>query len=105
MNAPESSCLLTINAPPALEDALVDWLLGTSADRGFSCYRADGHGARHDQLTIEEQVRGRQRRVEFRVMLESSELDAMLTALQGEFSGADLFYFVTPVYRAGRLRQ
>jgi len=103
MNAGPANVLLTINVAPALEDVVVDWLLGRGLDQGFTCYRVDGHGSDHERFSIAEQVRGRQRRVEFRVLLEEQARDALLESLAAEFFGADLFYFMTPVLQMGHL--
>ena len=74
-----------------------DWLLGRGLDQGFTCARVDGHGSDHERFSIAEQVRGRQHRVEFRVLLDEAERDDLLESLAAEFFGADLFYFMTPV--------
>jgi len=103
MSSQQDKCLLTINLPPALEDNVVDWLLASDLDQGFTSYRADGHGSAHDQLSIDEQVRGRQRRLELRLVLDRSRLDDLVGSLRKEFSGADIFYYVLPVLDASHL--
>jgi hypothetical protein len=103
MSTRASNVLLTINVTPALEDPVVDWLLGRGLDQGFTCARVDGHGSDHERFSIAEQVRGRQHRVEFRVLLDEAERDDLLESLAAEFFGADLFYFMTPVLQMGHL--
>jgi hypothetical protein len=98
-----SACQLTLNVSPALEDAIVDWLLGQGLEQGFSTCHVDGHGSDHERLSIAEQVRGRQHRVEFRLVLEPESAQRMLAVLQTDFAGADVFYFLMPVLNSGHL--
>lgn len=100
-----STAIVTINVSPAAEERLVDWLLGRDDTAGFTSYAAYGHGASHDDLTVAEQVTGRQRRVELRLEIASGELEAFLAALLAEFAGTDLYYSVVPVLRSGHLRR
>ena len=95
---------VTINVAPAGEERVIDWLLGLEDVAGFTSYAAFGHGASHEDLTIAEQVTGRQRRVEIRLEIGLPGLDAFVTALTAAFSGTDLYYFVQPVLRSGHLR-
>ena len=98
-----SSVMVTLNAPPALEPRLVDWLLERDGDGGFTSYAAHGHGSR-GPLSVAEQVSGRQKRVELRVELPSEDLAALLGELRARFSGADVYFVVTPVIASGHLR-
>jgi hypothetical protein len=103
MNDSNSLILVTINVAPALEDTIVDWLLEHDPKQGFSSYRVDGHGSNHKLLSIDEQVRGRQRRNEFRLVLGAAVLEEFVRALKCAFNEADLFFFVTPVLQAEHL--
>lgn len=96
---------ITINVPPAMEERAIDWLLGREEVAGFTSRAADGHGASHDDLSVAEQVTGRQRRAEIRVEIAADMLDPLLAALIAAFNGMDLYYFVTPVLRSGHLRR
>lgn len=97
----ESTAAITLNVAPALEERIVDYLLARDGVVGFTSYAAYGHGSRHDDLSVAEQVSGRQRRVEFRVELPRTELDGFVAALRESFAGTDLYYLVTPVERSG----
>lgn len=94
---------VTVNAPPAFEERVVDWLLSRDAP-GFTSYAAHGHGATSAELSVAEQVSGRQRRVEFRIEVAAAELDGFLDALTTEFAGTDVYFLVSPVLRSGHLR-
>src|SRR5512143_1233241 len=96
---------VTINVAPAAEERVVDWLLGREEATGFTSYAAFGHGASHDELSVAEQVTGRQRRVEIRLELPQPLVEPFLSALIAAFDGTDLYYFVTPVLRSGHLRR
>jgi hypothetical protein len=104
-NASEETVAITLNVLPTFEERIVDWLLDHDTVSGFTSYAAHGHGARHDGLSVAEQVSGRQRRVEFRVELPAAALDGILTSLAAAFGGTDLYYYVTPVLRSGHLRR
>jgi hypothetical protein len=98
-----SSVLVTLNAPPALEEGIVDWLLEREEAPGFTSCSVHGHGTHHEDLSVAEQVSGRQRRVEFRVEVETAMLEGFSAALTEDFAGADLYFFVVPVLRSRHL--
>jgi hypothetical protein len=101
----DETVAVTLNVLPTFEERIVDWLLDHDAVSGFTSYAAHGHGARHEGLSLAEQVSGRQRRVEFRLELPVRALDFVLTDLASTFGGTDLYYYVTPVLRSGHLRR
>lgn len=96
-------CLLTIIAPPSLEETLVDWLLEESRIDGFSTSEIFGHGARQKGMSLLEQVTGRQRRVQFQVQVDSDTATYLIEQMRSRFSGVGLYYFVMPVQDCGRL--
>jgi hypothetical protein len=96
---------MTLNVAPSAEERVVDWLLGREETKGFTSYAAFGHGASHDDLSIAEQVTGRQRRIEFRLELPQPLVEPFLAALIAAFDGTDLYYFLNPVLRSGHLRR
>jgi hypothetical protein len=95
---------VTLSFTPALEERVIDWLLTRDDVVTFAAYAVHLHGAGHEELSVAEQVSGRQRRVEVRVELPAATLDGWLEALVASFGGADIHYAVTPLVRAGRLR-
>ena len=96
-------CLVMLFAAPALEEALVDWLLENDEIAGFSTTEAYGHGQRPAGMTLLEQVTGRQRRVQFIIETEKELAAGFLEALGQKFSGAGLHYMMVPLLGAGRL--
>jgi hypothetical protein len=96
-------CLLTLVAPPSLEETLIDWLLMQESISGFSSTEIHGHGARSNQLNIFEQVTGRQKRIEFQIHTEISIANNMIEALKIKFPNTGLHYILTPVLSAGQI--
>ncbi len=96
---------VTINVAPAAEERVIDWLLSLEEVAGFTSYAAFGHGASHDDLSVAEQVTGRQRRVEIRLEIPSTGLDSFVGALTAAFDGTDLYYYGQTVLRSGHLRK
>jgi hypothetical protein len=95
--------LLTLLVPPQLEDTLVDWLLSAPAIRGFSSQAASGHSSRTEEMSLNEQVAGRTRRVRFDAQLSGDGLGETLNALRADFQGSGVHYWVMPVLDAGSL--
>jgi hypothetical protein len=98
-----SECLLVIIATPAIEESVVDWLLERKEISGFSSTRIDGHGSRHSELSLAEQVTGRQRKVMFHVHAECVALHILLDGLKQQFKGAGLHYWLMPLLEAGQI--
>jgi hypothetical protein len=95
--------LLTLIAPPSLEEPLVDWLLEFESEYGFSSFPVNGHSSRHEGLTLAEQVSGRRRHIRFEMHLPETELSALIERLKGDFAGAGLHYWVLPILGHGRV--
>lgn len=98
-----NSCLLTLVAPPSLEETLIDWLLMQENISGISTTEINGHGARSHQLSIFEQVTGRQKRIEFQIHTEISIANTMIDALKVKFANSGLHYILIPVLSAGQI--
>ena len=98
-----SEVLVVLTVAPALEEPLIDWLLARPESSGFTCSQAFGHSARNEHLSPREQVTGRQRRTQFQVVMQDSQLGAFLAEARRTFAGADLHYWVLPVIAEGRL--
>lgn len=96
--------LLVLSAPPALEEALIDWLLEHGEGAGFTSHPVSGHSSRHGHLSLAEQVSGRQRRVQFQVHAEAGRIQAILQGLRRDFTGSDVHYWVAPLVMSGHLK-
>lgn len=95
--------LLTLIAPPSLEEPLVDWLLQFESEFGFSTFPVSGHSSRHEGLTLAEQVSGRKRQIRFEMHLPETEWRPLIGRLRRDFAGADLHYWVVPIEELGRV--
>lgn len=96
--------LLTLIAPRAIEDALLDALLAHQPPLGgFSTTRIDGHAEDFSRATVREQVRGRVERSQFLLVLPATAVRPLLEALGRQFAGAGLHWWTTPVLDHGRL--
>lgn len=95
--------LLTVIAPAALEEVLVDWLLENAPGRGFCSGPIHGHSERHEQLSLSEQVSGRKRQIRFEMAACDQEVAELLERLRQDFARADLVYWIMPLIAFGRL--
>lgn len=96
-----SNSLLSIIAPPELEDLIVDWLLEQSYVQGFSSYQINGHGVRPDKLSLAEQVTSRQRKVKFEVNGTAEQIRDAVSSLQNDFGHCDIYYWQIAVIDSG----
>lgn len=94
--------LLTIIAPPMMEEELIDWLLTQENISGFTSQAANGHGSGH-QLSLAEQVTGRRRQITFWIEIDKSQSNSTLTALKESFSGSGLHYWLLPLLESGSI--
>ncbi|MCQ8104133.1 DUF3240 family protein [Methylomonas sp. SURF-2] len=95
--------LITINVPPALEEAVVDCLLTFETAQGFSSFPVNAHDHRNQDLSIAEQVSGRQRKIRFQMYIDKDDVSAFLTKIKACFAGAGLHYWVVPVLEHGEI--
>lgn len=98
-----NECLLVIIVAPAVEDALVDWLLTCEGMNGFTGLKVDGHGTGNQRLSIAEQVTGRSRKLMFQCHLSVEVAREIIEGLKRDFAGSGLHYWMVPVLEAGRL--
>ena len=94
--------LLTIIAPPTMEEELIDWLLIQDNITGFTSQASNGHGSGHE-MSLAEQVTGRRRRITFWVELEKKLAESTLAELKQTFSGSGLHYWLLPLAESGSI--
>jgi hypothetical protein len=95
--------LLTLIAPPSLEENLVDWLLSREGRYGFTSFPVAGHSGQHRGLSLGEQVEGRKKQIRFEMHVQQAELEALLGGLKQDFAGTCLHYWVAPIKECGTL--
>ena len=93
--------LITLNAPPSLEEAIVDCLLTFEADHGFSSFPVSAHDHKNEGLSLAEQVTGRQRKIRFQMTVEKQDLTSLINRLKADFSGSGINYRVLPIIERG----
>ena len=98
----EPQALIVLSAPPELKEDLIDWLLVSRNVRSFNSEETFGHSSEHEHLTIAEQVRGEERRIQFQIMLPAREVGAFLDELK-TMPHTGIQYWVLPVTRSGSL--
>jgi hypothetical protein len=92
---------ITLNIPPALEGMIVDNLLTLEFERGFSGFTVFAHHHENKGLSLAEQVTGRQKRIQFQMYVDGTNLALLLANLRENFSGSGIQYWVTPVLENG----
>ena len=95
--------LLTLIAPPTLEEPLVDWLLQCESEIGFSTFPINGHFSRPDGLSLAEQVTCRKNQIRFEIHVPGAEWPSLLERLHRDFAGTGIHYWVAPVVAQGRV--
>jgi hypothetical protein len=98
-----TEALIVLNAPPDLEEPIVDWLLAKEGSAGFTSFPVYGHSASHDGLSPAEQVSGRQRRQQFQIQIPASDVDGFIDSIQKSFGAAGIHFWVLSLTRGGRL--
>ncbi len=93
--------LLVLTLSPALEEDLIDCLLGLEGVDSFTSQEVYGHGE-HGVLSVAEQVSGRRKRLQVSVLLPPALIDTVLAALLEEV-GKDIDYREQPLGRVGHL--
>lgn len=101
MSEGQNKTLLVLNISPQIEDEMVDYLLAQSCASGFTSYPVRGHGE-HSYLSIAEQVSGRRKRIQFEIIMEAPDVDALLAGLAANV-GKGIAYWQLPVSNFGRI--
>lgn len=99
-----TEALVTLNAPPELEEPIVDWLLARQDSTGFTSFPVYGHSTSHDGLSPAEQVSGRQRRQQFQIQIRADGVDVFIANIRKSFGTAGIHFWVLPLTLGGHLR-
>ncbi len=97
--------LLILIANPELEEMLMDFLLQQNTLGGFTSSQVSGHGTGKAavNLSLVEQVTGRQNRVQFMLHAALPVLYELIALLKERFSSADMHFILQPVLEAGAI--
>ena len=84
--------VLTLTAPRAIEEELVDSFLDNQHEHGFTSLHVRGHSSDHSDLSPIEQVTGRQQQVQFQIFVDESEADEICERLKATFADVGMRY-------------
>ena len=93
--------LLVLNVRPELEEDLVDYLLTRDGIEGFTSYHARGHGT-NEGMSLAEQVSGRRKRLQFEILMEESDVKALIDGL-ADTVGRDIVFWQQMISNQGRI--
>ncbi len=98
-------CKLTLVYPMAIEEEILNLVLSEShAVKGFTTWRAEGHGHEFDNASASERVRGRVDRGVLVSVLPRPATSALLNRMRATFRGSRLAFWVEPVEQFGDLK-
>lgn len=97
------NCCLTIVFPKVLEEDMVDHLLEhAELASGFTTVEVEGHGQATVYRSVNEQVRGRARRVKMEVVTDLADAQALIAHFKDALPSRDIAYWISPVLEFGR---
>ena len=100
MNTPD--CCLTLIAPQALEENLLDLLLERDAlVGGFTASGVEGHGRNVVYQSSAEQVRGRAHQVKMQIIMRHADAQTLLHDIKQALPHANIIYYITPLAEFG----
>lgn len=96
-----SELCLTISAPAALEEKLLDVFL--ELEERFDTAPAFTHGNSHAAMRGDERVRGRTGSVQVTLLLAQAQVEPILSRLREDFRGTGLRYWAVPLAVQGEI--
>ena len=95
---------LFLVAPPDLEETIIDLLLEReSIVPRFITASIDTHGTAIALASVAERVRGRARRIEFKLLIQRDDVDTLLAAITAQLPHAGISWWLVPVLAYGRI--
>lgn len=95
--------LVVLNAPPNLEESVIDWLLARDDGAGFTSFPVFGHSTSHSHLSAAEQVSGRERHQQFQIQLGADAVDSFVSDIRKSFGAAGIRFWILPLHASGHL--
>jgi hypothetical protein len=86
-----------------MEESLVDFLLDNEHQYGFTSLHVRGHSAEHGDLSLIEQVTGRQQQVQFQILVNESQAGDICKRLESAFPGTGIRYWFLVSSMQGRI--
>lgn len=102
MNAPD--CCLTLTAPKALEESLLDFLLEHDMlASDFTISEVAGHGRNTAYQSNAEKVRGHAQQVQMQIIMQHADAQTLLHDIKQALPRVNIAYYITPVTESGSL--
>jgi len=99
----QPDCCLTLVFSKALEEDMIDHLLEhPELACGFTTCEVEGHGQVAVYHSVNEQVRGRARRVKMEVAMEHEDAQTLIAHFKETLPSRDIVYWITPINEFGR---
>ncbi len=99
----QPNCCLTIVFPKALEENMIDHLLDHSELAcGFTTCEVEGHGQVTVYRSVNEQVRGRARRVKMEVVMDRDDAQILIAHFRESLPSKEIAYWIAPIDEFGR---
>ncbi len=96
------NCLLTLVFPTKVEEHVVALMLRHhELATGFTTGEVEGHGRNTKLQSMAEQVRGRAKRTQMKVVLNDEDTHHLLAHLKQELGNTDIVYWIMPVSEFG----
>jgi hypothetical protein len=93
---------LNLILPKALEARSLDHLLMHPDWVGpFTTHRVEGHGDPDSIASPAEQVRGRAERVCIEILMDATQVEALLAQLRADLPSQEIVWWLTPVLASG----
>lgn len=93
--------VLMMITSPNIEELVIDLLLEQQDISGFTSHLVNAHGTGTHQLSMSEQVSGRQQKVQFMVYGTQSALQMLIRLLKTTFENSGTRYILLPATESG----
>lgn len=96
-----NEAVLMIITAPNIEELMIDLLLEQPDISGFTSHLVNAHGGGTSQLSMLEQVSGRQQKVQFMVYGTQQALEGLIKLIKTTLSHSGTRYIMIPVTDSG----
>lgn len=96
-----NEAVLMIITAPNIEELMIDLLLEQPEISGFTSHIVNAHGSRVTHLSMQEQVSGRQQKVQFMVYGTQRALQTLIGLLKTTLENSDTRYILQPASESG----
>lgn len=96
-----TEAVLMIITSPNVEELMIDLLLEQPDISGFTSHTVNAHGAGGNHLSMQEQVSGRQQKVQFMVYGTQSALQAFIELIKTTLEHSGTRYILLPAIDSG----